>query len=414
MPGVARGGLLVGVKLGLHLGEGLLGDDRRDRDGDPVLLRARGMADARPGREHRRLAAAGRRDLGAVGQCPAGIGRVTQDAAHAGRVPPRPAPRGGHPEAGQPRREPVDGRLGFEVPLEQLRYQRRLRGVRPDPGRLPRPVGVQPVPEWRRGPRQQRARAQPGLPPAAHPLGDQRPLVLRDRPADLQQQLIVRVGAHRPVQELHLAAVPGQLLDQQHLMDIVAGQPVRRGHHDDVQIGQPRMISQPVQPRPSQAGAAIAVITVDVLVIQLPATLRDRRAQPVKLLLDTLRLGLADGRHPRIHRRPHQAPPPRSASDPAGRPARPSGPAADRPDPTGARRRGSGSADGTRSRSGSSGSPARTTSPWRTDPRNRSGRCHQLKLSSCRRTQQNLPFVIRPSKKITSSASRPPAWTPGR
>ena len=53
--------------------------------------------------------------------------------------------------------------------------------------------------------------------------------------------------------------------------------------------------------------------------------------------------------------------------------------------------------DGTRSRSGSSGSPARTTSPWRADPRNRSGRCHQLKLNSSRRTQQNLPFVIRRS-----------------
>ena len=74
-------------------------------------------------------------------------------------------------------------------------------------------------------------------------------------------------------------------------MDVVAGQPVRRGHHDDVQIGQRRVIAQPVQARPSQPGAAIAVIAVDVLAVQLPATLRDRRAQPVKLLLDTLRPG---------------------------------------------------------------------------------------------------------------------------
>jgi hypothetical protein len=34
------------------------------------------------------------------------------------------------------------------------------------------------------------------------------------------------------------------------------------------------------------AGAAIAVITVDMLVIQFPATFRGRRPQPVKLLLD--------------------------------------------------------------------------------------------------------------------------------
>ena len=119
----------------------------------------------------------------------------------------------------------------------------------------------------------------------------------------------MRVIAHRPVQELHPAAVPGQLIDQQHLVDIVAGQPVRRRHQDDVQIGQRRMIAEPVQPRPSQAGSAIPVITVDVLAVQLPAALRGCRAQPVKLLLDGLRLRLAGSRYPGIHRRPHQAPP---------------------------------------------------------------------------------------------------------
>jgi hypothetical protein len=120
------------------------------------------------------------------------------------------------------------------------------------------------------------------MPAAAHPLGDQRALVLGHRPADLQQQLVVRVITHRPVQELHLAAVGGQLLDQQHLMDVVAGQPVRRGDHHHVQLGQRRMIAEPIQPRPPQAGAAKAVIAVDMLVLQLPAAPGNRRAQPVK------------------------------------------------------------------------------------------------------------------------------------
>ena len=52
------------------------------------------------------------------------------------------------------------------------------------------------------------------------------------------------------------------------------------------------MIAQPVQPRSIDTGAAAAVITVAVLVIQLPAALRGRRAKPVKVLLDTLRLSL--------------------------------------------------------------------------------------------------------------------------
>ena len=360
MPGVAGRALLVGVQLGLHLGEGLLRDDRRDRDRDPVLRRPGGMADARPGRQHRRLAAAGRRDLGAVGQRPAGIGRVAQDAAHAGRVPARPAPRGRHPQIGQPPGEPVHGGLRFEVPAGQLGNQHRLTGLHSHRIGPAGPLGVQPVPERRRGPRQQRARPQLRLPAAAHPLGDQRPLVLRDRPADLQQQqLVVRVGAHRPVQELHLAAAGGQLVDQQHLMDVVAGQPVRRGHQDNVQPGQRRVIAKPAWPRPADTGAAIAVIAVDVLVIQLPAALRGRRAQPVKLLLDALCLGLAGGRYPRIRRHAHQRPPQRSAS---GRPARPDVLAAGRPDPTGARRPGAGCTGGRRSRSGSSGSPTRATS----------------------------------------------------
>jgi hypothetical protein len=142
---------------------------------------------------------------------------------------PASSPAAGHPQIGQPRRELVDGCPGFEVPVEQLRYQRRFPGVYPHRIGPAGPLRVQPVPERSRGPRQQRARPQPGLPAPPHPLGDQRPLILRDRAADLQQQLVVRVGAHRPVQELHLAAMAGQLLDQQHLMDVVAGQPVRRG-----------------------------------------------------------------------------------------------------------------------------------------------------------------------------------------
>ncbi len=39
----------------------------------------------------------------------------------------------------------------------------------------------------------------------------------------------------------------GKLVDQQHLVDVVAGQPVRRGHQDNIQIGQRGMIPQPVQ-----------------------------------------------------------------------------------------------------------------------------------------------------------------------
>ena len=124
--GVAQRGLLVGIQLGLHLREDLFADDRRDRDRDPVLFGPRGVALARPDRKHRRFAVAGRDHLGAVGERPACIGRVAQDAAHAGHVPPQLAHRGRHSQIGQPPGEPVYGGSGLQVPVEQLRDQHRL------------------------------------------------------------------------------------------------------------------------------------------------------------------------------------------------------------------------------------------------------------------------------------------------
>jgi hypothetical protein len=38
-----------------------------------------------------------------------------------------------------------------------------------------------------------------------------------------QQQLIVGIVTHRPIQKLHLAAMPAQLVDAQHLMDARCG-----------------------------------------------------------------------------------------------------------------------------------------------------------------------------------------------
>src|SRR6266536_277152 len=342
--GVARGALLVGVQLGLHLGEGLLAHDLRDRDGDPLLRRPGRVALARADRQQRGFALPGGRDPGPVGLRPAGIGRVAQDAAHAGDVPARLARRGRNPQIGQPLSQPVQRHPRLQIPVEQLRDQHRLVRLDSHPGHLAGPLRVHPVAKRRPGPRQQRAGPQPRLPPTTHPLGDQGALVLGHRPADLQQQLVVRILAHRSVQELHPAAVPSQLIDQQHLVDVVAGQPVRRDHQDHVQVGQRGVVAQPVQARTAKAGAAVAVVTVDMLLIQDPATLTHRSTQPLKLLLDGLRLGLAAGGDPRIHPHAHQAPPVASAPPPGRRRAAPSpsAPAAGRPGPNGGRRRGGG------------------------------------------------------------------------
>ena len=98
---------------------------------------------------------------------------------------------------------------------------------------LPRPAGVYPAglgrapqdPTHRSAGPLQLAGPEPPLPAPPGPLGDQRPLVLGDRPADLEEQLVVRVPGHRPVEELNPAAVPLELVEQEDLEDVVAGQP---------------------------------------------------------------------------------------------------------------------------------------------------------------------------------------------
>ena len=138
-----------------------------------------------------------------------------------------------------------------------------------------------------------------------HPFGDQGALILGDRPADLERELVVRVLGHRPVEELDAAAVLLQLLQQEHLMDIVSRQPIRIGDEDLVERGHGRAIAEPVEAGPLERGAAVAVVTEDVPLGQRPALRLEMCPQPVDLLFDGLCLGLSLGRDTHIDRDPH-------------------------------------------------------------------------------------------------------------
>lgn len=76
---------------------------------------------------------------------------------------------------------------------------------------------------------QQRTGLEFALSAAAHPFGNECALILGYRPTDWEQQLIVRVLAHRPIQKHHFAAEARPFFEQQHLMRIVAGHPMPRG-----------------------------------------------------------------------------------------------------------------------------------------------------------------------------------------
>ena len=191
-------------------------------------------------------------------------------------------------------------------------------------------------------------------------------------------------------------------------MHIVAGKPVGSGDQDAIQVPQGHAVPQPLQSGPLERGTAVAVIAEDVLGRDGLSVLACMRLQPLQLLGEAVRLGLALGRHPCIDPDPHGSPPVREAR---GRPgarrilvrcgSRPS--AADRFDPSAAAR-----PDGAATRdapaSPASSPPAadlfRSTgqlpgSGWR----KRNGNRHQFSLSCPKRLRQNLSFVIRPSQE---------------
>jgi hypothetical protein len=151
----------------------------------------------------------------------------------------------------------------LRVPGEHLAHDGRLGLLDAHAGGIARPVRVDPVAEGRPRPGQHQPRLQLALTAAAHALGDQRALVLRDRAADLQQQLVVRVLAHRTVEEPYLAAMPLQFLQQQDLVDVVAGQPIRGRDQDQAKAAGGGAIAQAVEARTPQGRAAVAVIADD-------------------------------------------------------------------------------------------------------------------------------------------------------
>jgi hypothetical protein len=57
----------------------------------------------------------------------------------------------------------------------------------------------------------------------SHPVGDQGAFILGHGTPDLEPELIVRLLTHGPVQERDLTASLGEFLDEEDLMDIVAG-----------------------------------------------------------------------------------------------------------------------------------------------------------------------------------------------
>jgi hypothetical protein len=110
--------------------------------------------------------------------------------------------------------------------------------------RITRSIRIDTIAVGRPRPRQQDPGLQLAQSAATHALDDEAALVLGHRAPDLQQKLIVRILAHWPVEELDLATSGGDLLQQEHLMHVVACQPIRCRDQKPIELVQGRAVSQ--------------------------------------------------------------------------------------------------------------------------------------------------------------------------
>jgi hypothetical protein len=135
------------------------------------------------------------------------------------------------------------------------------------------------------------ATAQLGLASPSHALGNEGALALGHGRANLQEQLIVRIIAHRSLDKLDATAPLGQFIDQEHLMHIVASQAIGRDDHDAFNGRHCDAISEAVETGAFEGGTTIAVIAVDVLVGDMPVGAgRDVGTETVQLLVNRLLL----------------------------------------------------------------------------------------------------------------------------
>ena len=88
----------------------------------------------------------------------------------------------------------------------------------------------------RSGPRQQHAGTIFAQATTAHAFGNQSALIFSNCAANLQQQLIMGILAHRPIKKFNLTIMSLKFLDQQHLMHIVARQAIGRGQQDSIKV----------------------------------------------------------------------------------------------------------------------------------------------------------------------------------
>jgi hypothetical protein len=96
-------------------------------------------------------------------------------------------------------------------------------------------------------------------------------LVFGDHALNLEQEIVLRGAGDRGVQENNLRSRAAKLIDQEHLMGITAGEPVRSVDIDALDMAASNRIPQALQRRTKQDRTTVAFIQVVVIRFEVKA-----------------------------------------------------------------------------------------------------------------------------------------------
>ena len=130
--------------------------------------------------------------------------------------------------------------------------------------------------------------------PAA--LQDLGPLVLGYHALNLQQQIVLRREADRPIEEDDLNPRPVELVNQQHLISVAPRQSVRGVDVQAIKVAGRHGITQTLERGPHQGGSAVALVGKATLGRQADTVLREAGLQGRDLAIDGVAGGLLLGR----------------------------------------------------------------------------------------------------------------------
>ena len=120
----------------------------------------------------------------------------------------------------------------------------------------------------------------------------------------------MRVITHGTVQKLDVASALTEFINQEQLMNIIAGQAIRSRDKHPLKGRQGGPVPHPIQPRALELRPTLAVIAIHMLRGQMPVGLRRHiLLQASDLLLNRLRVLLPGGGDPDIKGNFHDHPP---------------------------------------------------------------------------------------------------------